>query len=116
MKPLTYKDYIASINVGADDDILFGKIIGINDLIVFEGNTIPELKKAFKEAVDDYLETCKELNKTPEKSYKGSFNVRVPGELHRIAAYYASANKKSLNEVIVAALEKYLHQQRYISA
>ena len=64
---LQYKGYFASVHFSAEDEVFFGKIIGINDSVTFEGGTVKELKKAFHEAVDDYLETCKQLGKEPEK-------------------------------------------------
>ena len=59
---LQYKDFIGSVHFSAEDGVLFGKIEGINDLITFEGTNVEEIKKAFQEAVDDYIEICKETN------------------------------------------------------
>ena len=64
---IEYKTYYASVQFSAEDEVFHGKIIGINDLVSFEGTTVAELKKAFHEAVNDYLATCKELGKDPEK-------------------------------------------------
>lgn len=102
---LEYKGYYATIYFSADDEVFFGKLIGINDLISFEGESVVELKKAFHEAVEDYLETCKELKKSPDKTYKGSFNVRVPSDLHRKAALFASMRNISLNDFVKQALD-----------
>lgn len=62
---LKYEGYIGSVKYSNDDKILYGKVIGISDLISYEGNSISELEKNFNESVEDYLETCKELNKVP---------------------------------------------------
>ncbi|NCU04867.1 MAG: type II toxin-antitoxin system HicB family antitoxin [Chitinophagaceae bacterium] len=102
---LQYKTYLATVHFSAEDEVFFGEIIGINDLVSFEGTTVKELKKAFHEAVDDYIATCKELGKEPEKTYKGSFNVRIPMELHRQAAIYASVKKISLNDLVRQAID-----------
>lgn len=102
---LQYKEYYATIHFSAEDEVFYGKIIGINDLISFEGSTVKELKKAFCEAVDDYLETCAQIKKTPEKTYKGSFNVRIPSELHRQAALTAAMKNMSLNDFVRYALD-----------
>lgn len=101
---LKYNEYVSSIHFSADDEVFHGKVLGINDLITFEGKSVSELKREFKIAVDDYLETCEELNKVPEKAYKGSFNVRVPVQLHRAIAIAASQKSISLNEYIKMAL------------
>src|SRR5688572_672243 len=101
---LEYKTYYATVHFNAEDEVFHGKIIGINDLVSFEGTTVPQLKKAFHEAVDDYLDLCKELGKEPEKAYKGSFNVRIPSELHRQAVQYATMKNMSLNDFVRQAI------------
>jgi predicted HicB family RNase H-like nuclease len=102
---LQFKGYYAEIHFSADDEVFFGKLLGISDLVSFEGASVSELKKAFHEAVEDYLETCTELGKEPEKTYKGSFNVRISPELHRKAANYASIRKLTLNELVKQAID-----------
>lgn len=102
---LEYKSYYAEVHFSGEDEVFYGKIIGINDLVSFEGTTVSELKKAFREAVDDYLVTCEELGKDAEKTYKGSFNVRIPSELHRQAARYATIKKMTLNDFVRYAID-----------
>ena len=102
---LEYKGYFANVHFSAEDEIFYGKIIGINDLVSFEGDSVSELKSAFREAVDDYLETCKELNKEPDKMYKGSFNIRIPSDLHRKAAIVAAINNVTLNDLVKTAID-----------
>lgn len=101
---LKYKDYLATISYSAEDEVFYGKIFGINDLVTFEGTSVSGLKKAFQEAVNDYIETCEQVGKSPEKSYKGLFNVRVPANLHKKAALVAAKNSITLNDFVKAAL------------
>ena len=101
---LQYKNYYASVHFSADDEVFYGKILGINDLVNFEGTSVKELKKAFKEAVDDYLDLCAELGKVPEKTYKGTFNVRLPVTLHKEASLFAAIHNITLNEFVKTAL------------
>ena len=101
---LQYKGYYASLHFSSEDDVFYGKILGIDDLVNFEGASVKELKKSFHEAVDDYLETCEQLGKEPNKTYKGSFNVRIPTDLHKAAAIFASVNNISLNDFIRTAI------------
>lgn len=101
---LEYNGYIGTLEFSSDDKIFFGKIQGINDLVTFEGSSVAELEASFKEAIEDYLETCKLLNKAPDKTYKGSFNVRVSQELHQKIALLASRKGLNLNEVVKEAL------------
>lgn len=102
---LQYKDFIGTVSFSEADKIFFGKIEGINDLVTFEGETVDELINAFHEAVEDYLELCKQVNKEPMKSFKGSFNVRINPELHRKAYQKAVMKKKSLNQFVQEAIE-----------
>jgi predicted HicB family RNase H-like nuclease len=101
---LQYKGYYASVHFSSQDEVFYGRILGINDLVNFEGASVKELKKAFHEAVEDYLETCHIVGKNPDKTYKGSFNVRVPTTLHRKAAMFAALNNISLNDFVKLAL------------
>lgn len=103
---LQYKDYIGSVHFNADDEVFFGKIEGIDDLVSFEGNNVIDLKHAFEEAVDDYLSLCKETGKKTEKSYKGSFNIRIAPELHKKAKLLAIMQGISLNQFIQKAVEQ----------
>ena len=101
---MTYKSYIGTVNFNAADEVFHGKINGINDLITFEGQSVKELKKAFHDSVNDYLETCRELGKQPDKTYKGSFNVRISTELHRKATAAAAKKQISLNDFVKKAI------------
>ena len=103
---LTYKGFIGSVHFSADDKVFHGKIEGINDLITFEGQCVAELIKTFHEAVNDYLELCREAGKEPEHALKGSFNVRIPSELHRKAAKKATLLGISLNQLVRKAIEE----------
>lgn len=107
---LEYKNYYATVQFSAEDEVFHGKVMGINDLVSFEGTTVTQLKKAFHEAVDDYIAACKELGKQPEKTYKGSFNVRIPSELHRQAARYATLKNMSLNDLVRHAIDHLLKE------
>ena len=82
-----------------------GKVEGLKkDTILFEGNSVKELKEDFENAIDSYLELCKKRNEEPEKQYKGSFNVRIKPELHREAAIVAKRNNISLNQLVERAI------------
>jgi predicted HicB family RNase H-like nuclease len=101
---LEYKGYYASLNFSSEDEVFYGKLFGIDDLVTFEGASVKELKKAFHEAVEDYLETCKELGKEPNKTYKGTFNVRITTDLHKDAAFFAASHNISLNDFVKTAI------------
>lgn len=106
---MKYKGYWAEISYSDEDECFCGKIEGLkNDLISFEGETVKELKKDFKDAINNYLGTCKELNKEPEKQCKGSLNVRLGVELHNKAKMKSIEQNISINELIKNAVAAYL--------
>lgn len=102
---LRYKDFIAEVHFSTDDNLFYGKIEGINDLVTFEGGSVKELQKRFKEAVEDYLELCAGTGKKVHKSYKGSFNVRMDPKLHRKAVRIATEEGVTLNQFVQKAVE-----------
>jgi predicted HicB family RNase H-like nuclease len=106
MNIMQYKGYAARIEYSNEDDCFIGHIAGINDIIGFHGDSVAKLHKAFKEAVDDYLETCKKIGKTPQKPYSGHIMLRVPPELHARVAMLAEAHGKSLNALVTEILTK----------
>lgn len=102
---LKHKSYYGSVEFSSRDNILFGSIIGINDLVTYEAESVGELKQAFIESVEEYLETCKSLGKEPDKYFKGVFNVRTSNEKHRALAIIAEKNKLKLNELVNKAFD-----------
>ena len=104
MKYLEYKGYTGSIEYSPEDSLLYGKVLGIRGLISYEGETGKLLEEDFKGAIDSYLADCKEEGKTPEKPFKGSFNVRIPPSLHQKAALLALETKTSLNSFVAEAI------------
>lgn len=107
---LEYKGYYGTVEFSAQDKVLFGKVVGINSLISYEGNSVDSLKDDFESAIDDYLEICAEKGISPEKSYKGSFNVRVSPDIHKKLVIYSAAHGQTLNSSVEEAI-LYLLQQ-----
>lgn len=91
---LHYKNYIGSVFFSEEDEVFHGKIIGITDSISFEGESVKSLTDDFHNAVDEYLEFCKNANKEPEKS---SFSINISPDLHNMATLYATQKGLSLN-------------------
>lgn len=90
---LKHKNYFGSVEFSSEENLLFGKIIGIDDLVTYEADSVKELKNAFIESVEDYLETCNSLGKEPDKFFKGVFNVRTSNAVHRHLAILAEKKK-----------------------
>lgn len=102
---LEYKGYYGKIEYDSEDEVLYGKIEFINDLVTFEAEDIKGIKQAFFDAVDDYLDICERYNKQPNKSFKGSFNVRISPSLHRNISIAALQNGMNMNQFVEMALE-----------
>ena len=103
---MIYKGYTAIVEFDEDAEIFFGKVLNLKDVITFQGKTVDDLKKAFVESINDYLEFCKIKKRTPEKPYSGKFNIRIQPDLHRKIAIKAAKEHKSINDLVVDALEK----------
>ena len=99
-----YGEFLGTVLYSAEDEIFYGKILGIDDMVTFEGSSVRELKKAFKDSVNDYIEMCKKKGRTPQKTYKGTFNVRIPVDLHKKASLVAEERGISLNELVKIGL------------
>jgi predicted HicB family RNase H-like nuclease len=101
---LTYKGYTGILEVDLDAGELFGRTVGMRDLITFQGRTVEEARRSFEESVDFYLSCCEEEDKQPDRPYSGRFNVRITPELHRKLAILAESRGQSLNELVSATL------------
>lgn len=102
---MEYKGIFGTVEYSDKDKVLFGKALGVNGLVSYEGQSVAELRADFEAAVDEYLEMCKETGVFPEKVYKGSLNVRLNPELHKKASIAAGVKNISLNKYIEAAVE-----------
>lgn len=98
MNVLEYKGYKARVELDPRDDCLVGHLAGINDIVGFHGTSIEEIKAAFREAVDDYIETCTKLGKQAEKPFSGKVMFRIAPEVHARAALAAQLQGVSLNQ------------------
>lgn len=112
-KMLNYKGYYGTIEYSLEDQVLYGEVVGINGLLSYEGNTLKELEDDFRGVIDEYLEDCKAEGITPQKSYKGTFNVRISPELHRDLALIADEKGETLNKLVGQALNNYVLQAYY---
>ena len=101
---MTYKGYQAKVELDEDAGIFHGEVINTRDVITFQGTSVHELKQAFADSVDDYLEFCASRGEDPEKPFSGKILVRVPPELHREIMREARLEGKSLNAWVLERL------------
>ena len=105
---INYKGFVGSIYYSPEDECFHGTIESIKDLVSFEKQSVAELKKSFRETVEDYLKLCRTTGKTPQKSYKRSFNIRISPDLHKRAVRKSISEGISLNKLVRRALEREL--------
>ncbi len=105
-KPMTYKGYTAKIEYSEKDECLIGRVSNIRHIITFHGDSVKEIKQAFEEAVDIYLDSCTEKNEEPEKPFTDRSVVRVSSALHRVIALAAKNENKSINTWIAEVRKK----------
>lgn len=106
MSIIKYKDFQGSVDY--EDGRLVIQILHIDDFVTTECGSAEDVEAAFKELVDDYLETCAAVGKEPSKPFKGSFNVRVDPHLHKKAAMAAAIAGSSLNAWVESAMRERL--------
>ncbi len=105
MGNLKYKGYVGSVDYSEQDNVLFGKVLGMSkDAITYEGQTLDELKADFEAGVDHYLETCRANGVAPRKAYSGTLNIRISPDIHGQLATLAQKLGTSINSVIKTAI------------
>src|SRR5699024_1016755 len=110
MTTLTYKGYTGVIELDIDEDILHGEVVDLKDTITFQGESVLEMKKAFQDSVDDYLDFCASEGVQPEKPFSGKFILRVGPKKHKFINKAALHSGESINawaskKLLEAALE-----------
>ena len=103
---MKYKGYTGQVTFDAQARLFHGEIIGIKDVITFQGRNVDELEQAFKDSIDDYLDWCEERGEKPEKSFSGNLRLRLGKDLHAKLAQQALAQGESLNSLILEKLRK----------
>ena len=100
---LEYKGYVGTVE--ADDGAFAGRVVGLRDVVTFEGRTFAEVERAFRDSIDDYLAFCAKRGEAPDRPYSGKIPLRVDPWIHRRAALRAQAEGLSLNQWIARRIE-----------
>jgi predicted HicB family RNase H-like nuclease len=106
---MKYKDYTGVVEFDEESGVLFGRVVGLRDVITFQGDSVAEVTRAFHDSVDDYLEFCARRGKDPEKPYSGQFILRIDPKLHRAMSHAAEERGVSLNSLIQEKLAEAFH-------
>ena len=108
---MTYKNYIAKVDFDSKAKLFHGEVLGTQDVITFQGKSVSELEKAFKDSIEDYLDFCEKKKKKPEKSFSGKLNLRLDPDTHRKVAVLSVAGEASINQWINEAIEEKIRRQ-----
>ena len=103
---MKYKGYLGEVTYDADAKNFHGEVVGLKDVITFQGTTVVELEKAFKDSIDDYVAWCAERGEEPEKAFSGNIRLRVSRDLHAKLAQAAVIQGVSLNSLIIDKLQR----------
>ena len=101
---MNYKNFEATVNFDEGAEIFHGEVVNTRDVITFQGSSVKELKKAFEDSVEDYLEFCRERGETPNQPFSSELVVRISPELHRHLNRKAKHSGKSLNSLVEESL------------
>ncbi len=107
---LIYKGYIGHVEFDDEAEIFHGNIINMRDVVTFQGSTVSEIKKAFKDSIEDYLAFCAERGESPDKPFSGKFNLRLDPVLHRQLYIKAKQCGLSLNQWVTEAIQQHLQE------
>lgn len=102
---IEYKGYIGKVEFDDEAAIFHGDVVNTRDVITFQGESVAELKKAFRQSIDDYLAFCADRGEEPDKPFSGQFVTRIPPDLHRRVNLAASRSGKSVNAWVTDQLE-----------
>lgn len=105
---MKYKGYTGHVEYDDEAKIFHGEVLGIKDVVTFQGTTVDEIEQAFKDSVDDYLAFCAERGEEPDKPFSGKFNLRIPPELHAKLSVAAHLQGESLNHYIMKMLQRFV--------
>jgi predicted HicB family RNase H-like nuclease len=109
---LNYKGYMGYVEFDEEAEIFHGEVINTKDIITFQGRTVKEIKKAFIDSIDDYLEFCADRGERPEKPFSGKLNLRLTPDIHREAYIAAKYEGMSLNTWIVDTVKEAIHHHQ----
>src|SRR6266446_4183192 len=103
---MEYKGYVGSLEFDDKAGVFHGEVINTRDVITFQGTSVAELRKAFKDSINDYLAFCAERGENPEKPFSGQFITRISPDLHRDITTAAAVSRQSLNSWVSEQLER----------
>lgn len=111
---MKYKGYQGTVAYDEEAKIFHGEVIGLKDMITFQGTSVNELEKAFKDSIDDYLEFCEKKGRTPEKPFSGNLILRISPATHKEITIEAKQRGVSLNAFLNEMIHKEIQKPKIL--
>jgi predicted HicB family RNase H-like nuclease len=105
---MKFGKYNAAISYDPEIEMFRGEFIDLNGGADFYADTIKNLRKEGEISLRVFLDFAKEKNISPDKKYSGRLVLRLKPDIHRRYKLRASADNKSLNQLLNETLEKAL--------
>lgn len=103
---MKFEEYIATVEYDDDAELFHGEVANLRDVVTFQGRSAPELKRAFRKSIADYLAFCRARGEAPERPVSGRFVVRVAPRVHSRVAAAAVRDGVSMNQWVARTLER----------
>lgn len=101
-----YQTYYGKAQLDTETGLFHGEVLGIRDVVTFQGKSPDELKSAFRDSVDDYLAFCHERKEEPDKPFSGKFLMRISPDVHKRLSILAEMAGVSLNQFVAESLAR----------
>jgi predicted HicB family RNase H-like nuclease len=109
---LEHKGYIGKVEFDYGTETFHGEVVSLKDVFTFEGGSVEEIRRAFRDSIDDYLEFCEERGEDPERPFTGQYRLRISSELHRSASMLSQREGTSLNEWISRSIAEKIEREK----
>ena len=106
---LSFRGFTARIEFDSNDNVFFGRVLGVRDIIGFHGETVEELTADFHNAINHYLDVCEQRGEKPQKAYSGKLTLRIPPNIYADIAAAAAHTGKSINKWVADTFEQVIH-------
>jgi len=102
---IEYKGYIGQVIFDNDANIFHGEVLNIRDVVTFQGQSVDEIRQAFHESIDDYLEFCAELKEKPNTPFSEIITLPLSHDLHRKISLLATEAGKEIQSWIIDTID-----------
>lgn len=100
MMTMAFKGYDARLEYDEIKDSYRGVILGLNGSTDFYGRTNKELRRAFKQSLEEFMDFCRERGIQPHAHCSGKLNLRIPFWVHERLVMHAREERVPIEALI----------------